>query len=97
MQNIFDKQYIRQQIINQIITKYQNKKQKLNNANTNKSFIRLPQDIRIKKLKHQIRQCLIPDKNIKQDIHYNDIFPTGNIQTNMITNKSLALYLTNSN
>ena len=96
LQHIFDKQYNRQQIINQIMTRYQNKKEKLNDANNNKPFIRLPQDIRIKKLKYQIRQCLKPDKNIKQDIHYNDIFPTGNIRTNMITNKSLALYLTQS-
>ena len=97
MQNIFDKQYNRQQIINKIMTKYQNKKEKLNDVNNNKPFIRLPQDIRIKKLKHLIRQCLKPNKTIKQDIHYNDMFPTRNIQTNMITNKSLILYLTNPN
>jgi hypothetical protein len=76
--------------------KYQNKKENINNTNNNKPFIRLPQDIRIKNLKNQTRQCLKPDKNTKQDIHYNDIFPTGNIQINMITNKSLALYLTQS-
>ena len=79
------------------MTKYQNKKEKLKNANNNKPFIRLPQDIRIKKLQYLIRQCLKPNKTIKQDIHYNDMFPTRNIQTNMITNKSLILYLTNPN
>ena len=76
--------------------RYQNKKEKLNDVNKNKPFIQLPQDIRIKKLKYQIIKCLKPDKHLKQDIHYNDMFPTGNIQTNMITNKSLSLYLTNA-
>ena len=46
------------------------------------------------KSKNQIKQCHKPNKSIKQDSHYNNIFPTGNTQTNLITNKSLALYLT---
>ena len=41
-----------------------------------------------------IKKCLKPDNNIKQDIHYKYLFPTENTQINPITNKCLALHIT---
>jgi hypothetical protein len=47
-----------------------------------------------KNLKSQIRQCLKADNDMKHDIHYNNVFPTGNTQINVMTKKCLTLCLT---
>jgi hypothetical protein len=96
LNKIFEKQHNRLQIINKIITKYQLKKETRYKTKSIKPFMRIPYDIRTKMLKNKIKQCLKPDNNIKQDIHYKHMFPTDNIQINLITNKSLSQYLTQS-